>query len=87
MDEFLKQDIFFFVTTVVTVILGILLAVLLFYVIKITRDIKYITKKAKDEAGLIAEDLSELRENVKKEGAKLKYFMSFFNNLKKRRKE
>jgi len=86
-NDFMKQDIFFFVTTIVTVLLGILLAVLMLYIIRIAKDVKYITKKAKDEAELISEDLSELRHNVKAEGAKLKFFMSFFNNLTKKRKE
>jgi len=87
MNEFLKQDIFFFVTTVAVVILTLLLGVLIIYIIKISRDIKYISHKAKDEADLISQDLSELRDNVRDKGAKLKYFMSFFNNLKDKRKK
>ncbi len=82
MTEFAKMDIFFFITSVAVVVLAILLAILVIYIIKISHDIKYITKKAKGEADLIAQDLSDLRENVKDKGAKLKYFLSFFNNLK-----
>lgn len=87
MNDFLKQDIFFFVTTVAVFILTILAAILIIYIIKISKDIKYITKKAKDEAELISQDLSELRENLKDKGSKLKHFISFFNNLSKKRKE
>ena len=85
MDQFLKQDIFFFVTTVAVVVLAILLAILIIYIIKISKDVKYISHKAKSEADLISQDLSDLRENVKKKGAKLKYFLSFFNNLRKKK--
>lgn len=85
MTDFLKQDIFFFVTTVVTIVVGILLAILMVYIIKIARDIKYITSRAKEEADLISEDLSELRQNVREKGAKMKYFLSFFNNLGKKK--
>ena len=87
MDDFLKQDIFFFVTTIAVVLLTILFAILIIYIIKISRDIKHITRKAKNQADLISEDLSELRDNIKEKGAKLKYFMSFFNNLRKKRKD
>jgi predicted Holliday junction resolvase-like endonuclease len=85
MNEFYKMDFFFFVTTLAVVILTLLLAVLIIYIIKISRDIKYISQKAKSEADLIAQDLSDLRENVKNKGAKMKYFWSFFNNLRKKK--
>jgi predicted Holliday junction resolvase-like endonuclease len=86
MNEFLKQDIFFFVTTIAVVILTLLLTVLIIYIIKISKDIKYISNRAKSEADLISQDLSDLRENVKQKGANLKYFLSFFNNLKNKKK-
>lgn len=85
MDNFVKMDVFFFVATVAVVILALLLAVLIIYIIKISRDVKYISHKAKSEADLIAQDLSDLRENVKNKGAKFKYFWSFFNNLRKKK--
>ncbi|MFA5991550.1 MAG: hypothetical protein WC794_04895 [Candidatus Doudnabacteria bacterium] len=86
MSEFAKMDIFFVITSAAVILLGILLAVLIVYIIKISRDIKYISKKARSEADLISQDLSELRENVKDKGAKLKFFASFFNNLSKKKK-
>jgi uncharacterized protein YoxC len=85
MNEFYKMDVFFFVATVAVVILALLLAVLIIYIIKISRDIKYISQKAKSEADLIAQDLSDLRENVKERGMKMKYLWSFFNNLRKKK--
>ena len=65
----------------------LLWAVLTIYTIKIVKDIKYITKKAKQEADLISQDLSDLRENVKSKGSKLKYFASFFNSIYKKHKK
>jgi predicted Holliday junction resolvase-like endonuclease len=81
------MDVFFFVTTLAVIILTLLLAVLIVYIIKISKDIKYISKKAKSEADLISKDLSDLRDNVKENGAKLKYFWSFFNNLRNKSKK
>jgi len=85
MNDFYKMNIFFFVTTVAVILLTLLLAVLIIYIIKISRDIKYISQKAKSETDLIAQDLSDLLENVKNKGAKMKYFWSFFNNLRKKK--
>lgn len=87
MNDFLKQDIFFFITTMAVVILTVTLAVALIYIVKILRDIKYISKKAKTEADIITEELSGLRQNVKEHGAKLKYFSSFFNSIYKKTKK
>jgi hypothetical protein len=87
MSDFLKQDIFFFVTTIAVVILTIFLAIAVFYVVRILRDLKYISSKAKTESDLIAEDLHELRTNVKQEGAKLKFFSKFVASLFKRHKK
>ena len=84
MDTLIKAGVFFFITTVAIIVLSLLLAVLIIYIIKISKDIKYISNKAKNEADLIAEDLSDLRENVKEKGVKLKYLISFFNNLRKK---
>lgn len=86
MSDFAKMDIFFVITSSAVVLLGILFAVLIVYIIKISRDIKYISQKARGEADLISQDLSELRQNVKDKGAKLKFFASFFNNLSKKKK-
>jgi len=87
MTEFYKMDVFFFVTTIAVIILTLLLGVLIVYIIKISRDIKYISYKAKNEADLISHDLSDLRQNVKDKGAKMKYFLSFFNNLRNKSKK
>jgi uncharacterized protein YoxC len=85
LDPFYKQDVFFFVTTIAIVVLTILLSVLIIYIIKITKDVSYISKKAKGQADLISEDISELRENVKEQGLKLKHFTGFFNKLRKKK--
>ena len=87
MSDFAKMDIFFVVTTAAVAILAVLLTIVMVYIIKISRNIKYISQKARGEADLISQDLSELRQNVKDNGAKLKFFASFFNNLGKKSKK
>lgn len=90
MTEFAKMDVFFFVTTIAVAILAIGMIVLVVYSIKILNDIKYITTKAKTEADHIAEDLDELRSNLRTKGSKLKYlgyFGKFLTGVYKRRRK
>lgn len=84
MNTLIKADVFFFITAIAVVILTVLITVLCAYLISIFKDIKYISQKAKTEAELISEDLSQLRQNVRDDGAKLKYFLNFFQNLKRK---
>jgi len=81
----MKSEVFFFITSIAVVIVTILLGILAMYIIRILRNVDDISKKAKDEAGLIKEDIAELRDNIKTEGAKVKHFVNFFNNLKGRK--
>ena len=86
MNDFYQMHVFFFVTTLAVILMTLVLAVAAIYVIKILKDIKYISQKAKTEADIISGELSELRQNVKEQGTKLKYFSSFFNNVYKKSK-
>lgn len=85
MDEFLKMDIFFVVTTVMVLIGGILLAIALFYVVRILRNIDHISENVSEESDHIKADIGVLRENVRKEGVKLKHFADFFGKMAGRR--
>ncbi len=58
----------------------------MFYLIKILKDIKYISAKAKNQSDLIAEDLQDLRQNVREKGFKVKHFFNFFSRIYKKRK-
>jgi hypothetical protein len=87
MNDFYKMDVFFFVATVATVVVTLVLAIAAVYVIKILKDVKYISRKAKTEADIISGELTELRQNVREQGAKLKHFSSFFSNVYKKSKK
>lgn len=87
MNDFYKQDVFFFVTTIAVVVLTLVAVTALIFLIKILKDISYISKKAKEETGYLAEDLKELRNNVKTQGFKLRHLFGFFSSFYKRRKK
>lgn len=86
MQDFLKQDIFFFITTVVVLLLGIFLSILLVYIIRIAKNVDYITKKVRSETDIITAELGELRKNIRAEGVKIRHFTKFFSVFGKRKK-
>ena len=87
MSDFYQMHVFFFISSIGFIVLTILLGAALVYIVKILKDIKYISRKAKTEADIISGELSDLRQNVKEQGAKLKFISSFFSNIYKKSKK
>jgi len=86
MTEFIKADVFFFVTTVAIVLLAVLFAVFMFYLIGIMRNVRDISALAKDESKNIKGDIAELRTNIKREGLRFKHLADFIKKPHKRKK-
>lgn len=81
MDPFLKMDIFFFVTTLVVLVLGGMSILIMLKLWKIMGHIERIAELAEHESGLIKEDIDQLRADVRKRGFKLLSFMRFLGRL------
>jgi hypothetical protein len=62
---FFKMDIFFIVTTTVVVLFGLFGAIILYYIVKIVRNINRIVTTVQHEAEEIARDFGEVRKDVK----------------------
>lgn len=77
MDTILKADIFFIVTTVVVSIVGLLIALVLIYLIRILSDVKKLSRKVRQEGEALVEDIDDLRENIKRNTIKLSDILSF----------
>lgn len=75
MESILKADIFFVVTTVVVIVLGILFAILLVYAIRTAR----IVKKAVQSS---SEYIEEIKHDFKKQGALVTLLKKFFTKKK-----
>jgi type II secretory pathway pseudopilin PulG len=80
MDEFLKMDIFFFVATVVTIVLGILSAYILWRLARIMKNVEYISKQVVRESDIVRQDLAEMRAEIRQGKGRIK---SLFGFLKK----
>lgn len=83
MDTLIHADIFFFVTTIAVVVVGIAFTIALVYLIQILSDIKKVTGQVQEEAVLVREDIKTLRAQVKVEGLKLQQLTSFFKHIVK----
>lgn len=81
MDSLLKSDIFFFITGAMVLISGILVALVLFYLVRIIKDIKQISATVQKETQNIAQDVQDVRSAVKEEG--IKAVAAFFTGKKK----
>lgn len=86
MTEFIKADVFFFVTTIAIVLLAVLFAVFMFYLIGIMRNVRDLSALAKDEGKNIKEDIAELRANIKREGLRFKHFADFMKKPHKKKR-
>lgn len=90
MDSLMQADIFFFITSIAVVIGGLLISIILIYGILIFRDLLAISNKVKHETELIAMDIDEAREAIKKQGTKFSTILGFlsaiFNRAKKTKK-
>lgn len=85
MDSLAKSDIFFVVTTFAILLVTIVVIIASVYILNILKDLKYISKKIKDESDNISEDLSDLRQHFKK-GMKFAGFAGLIGNMIKRRR-
>lgn len=87
MTEVMKSDVFFFVTTIAVVAVSVALVVAIIYVIRILRDAKELSAKAREEGTALLDDISEVREKVKsKSFGFIEILQSFFTSKKSKRK-
>jgi hypothetical protein len=86
MDEFLKMDIFFFVTTVMVVVLGVLAAYVFWRVTKILKYLEHIAEQAALETDNLREDIAEFRSDIRQGGNRIMSALSFFDRVGKKSK-
>lgn len=84
MDALIQTDIFFFVTTVVTIVIGIIGAIVLTCLAFLLNDLRQIAKTVRRQADLVATDVDDLRKEIQKEGVKVKSLVNFTQKIYKR---
>ncbi len=79
MEDIMKADIFFFVTTIIVVILGIISAVAIIFFVKILSRLNSLSKQVEGEVEDILLDISSFRERIRSIIQKAESFISFFS--------
>lgn len=77
MSEFLKMDIFFFVTTLVVIVLGVLTAFILWRLQRILKNVEHISEQVSLESDAIRHDIAELRSDLRAGKGRFKSLLSF----------
>ncbi len=80
MNDFLKMDIFFIVTTLVVLMLGTVVTLILFRVWRILGHVEDISRDISEESTLLRNDVAQMRARIKTEGFKFTHIMSLFSS-------
>jgi hypothetical protein len=81
MTEFLKMDVFFVVTTVAVVVLGVAAAFVLVRLYRILGHLEHISAQAALERDRIREDIAELRADIRSGENKIGSMLSFLGRM------
>lgn len=68
----MHADVFFFITALAVIVLSVGMAVVLYYVIGIVRDVRAVTEKVRSASNGLEQDFEELRAVLKKQGVRTK---------------
>lgn len=80
MNQFLEMNIFFAVTTLVVIAIGVSLAFVLMRIWRILGHVEKISRDVSEESNLLRVDIADLRANIKAEGFKLKHLGKFYSS-------
>jgi hypothetical protein len=84
MNEFLKMDIFFFITSMAAVLLTGVTIFVLWRIARILRHVEHISEQIALESDTIRADLAEVRTDIKAGKGRLKSLFNFFGTRVKR---
>lgn len=78
MDLVLQTNIFFYITSAAVLVVTFFVCVVLYYVVRILRDIRAVTDRVRRGSESVANDLASLREGIREDGMRLRDFAMFF---------
>lgn len=84
MSDFLKMDIFFFVTTLAVVLLAAFGAIVLWRLSRVLKNIEHISEQVALESDEVRHDLAEIRSDIRRGKGRLKSIFDFFGKAKKK---
>ncbi len=84
MNEFLKMDIFFVVTTIAVIAVAILAVFVLWKLARVLKNVEHISEQVSAEADAVREDLANMRGEVKRGKGRLAALLGFLKKTEKR---
>ncbi len=72
MENFIKADVFFFITAIAVVLVTLVLILVLLYLVKVLKNVFYVSREIRRETDLIVKDIDSLRKNIREGGGKVK---------------
>ncbi len=89
MNDILQANIFFFISSISTVVIAILIGIILFYIARIMRDISNVVHKINNASADLERDFQDLRREIKNEGTKVRSIIDvalgfFLSRIQKR---
>lgn len=87
MDEFLKMDIFFFVTTVAVVVIAFFATYVLWRLQRVLKNIEHVSEQVAIESDIVRQDIAEMRSDIRHGKGRLKSLFGFLTKTEKRTKK
>ncbi len=81
MNTLIHADIFFFITTIWVIIISVICVIILWNVAIIVNDLRHISKKIRQGSDIVSENLHDLQNVIKSEGANTKYVWKYIKKL------
>ncbi len=66
MENLIQSDVFFFITSIAVIVVTVFILVILWYVVRILKNVKDVSDVIKKESIFVLSDLSSLGEKIKK---------------------
>ena len=86
MNDFLKMDIFFAVSTLAVIVLTVLLSVVILRVLRILGKVESLTAMVSEEGEQLRADIASVREHVREEGLRVGQVLGFLTGFSKPKK-
>lgn len=84
MDEFLKMDIFFFVTTIAVIVIAVFVAFVLWRLQRVLKNAEHISEQVALESDSVRQDIAAMRDDIRKGKGRIKSLFDFSGKLGKR---
>ena len=84
MNEFLKMDIFFVVTTIAVIAVTVLGVFVLWKIVRIVKNVEHISEQVSLEADAVRGDLADMRGEVKRGKGRIVSLLGLFKKATKR---